>query len=178
MKLHDLVEAIMDSVTEAQQRVERQNISNLLQYFDHDPERNSFSPKSVELVIPQHATDDQGEVIMDEQGAQTEENRVQVPLIALLQLNPIKIRDMAIKFDVGLGEVETLKSAAGSGVEHKLASMMAQDPCRKVMNTDLGGRAGFGLSRKGRNAEVTITFESGELPEGYLKVNSHLMKLF
>ncbi|USD36026.1 MULTISPECIES: DUF2589 domain-containing protein [Ferrimonas] len=178
MKLHELVEAIMDSVTEAQQRIEQQNIQNLLQYFDHDSSDDSLTPKSIELKFPGTSVDHHGDTVMENGCVKVEHQTVQVPLLSLLQVNPIKIKDMSVQFELGLGEVETLTpdSEGGRGPD-PLSNLLNRDCRRKVMNTELNPRSVFGRN-KDRNAEVTITFESGELPEGYLKINSQLMKLF
>lgn len=178
MKLHDLVESIMDSVSEAQSRVEQQNIENLLQYFDHNEKDDSLTPKSIELKFPNAQVDQNGETMMENGAPIMEHQSVHVPLLSMLQLNPIKIKDMSVQFDVELGDIETVKAPpeADSG-KSMLSKLLNREQSRKIMNTDINGSSGFGR-KKGRNAEVTITFESGELPEGYLKVNSHLMKLF
>lgn len=173
MRLHNLVEAIMDSVTEAQNRIELQNIENILQYFDVTAD-GAFIPKKLELRMPYVELDQHGDPIE----VQGENTAIQIPLLSLAQLTPVRIKDMSVKFDVTLGEVKKIAAPDASAPgQTPLAKLLKTRQSRKVMETELEGKSGFGRN-KGRTAEVKITFESGELPEGYLKINSHLMKLF
>ncbi len=174
MTLQDLVEAILSSVATAQNEIEKQNIQNISSYFDKDG-----NPEIVRIKIPtQHEALHQGSVDHDGDGPGYEE--VEIPLFTLLQINPIKIKEMSVEFDISLNTVEKIEALSDDktdDVGNNLLQTSTSEEIKKkrnqkIMSTDLFG------DRKNRNAKVNITFESGEPPEGYLKLNSHLMKLF
>ncbi|WKE64078.1 DUF2589 domain-containing protein [Gallaecimonas kandeliae] len=176
MTLQDLVEAIMTSVANAQDEIEKQNLLNISQYFDGDG-----NPEVVRVRVPQ-----QGLHLVDEgEGNLAKDRVVEVPLLSLLQINPIKIKEMTVDFDVSLemvGKVEEVAAKEQAVPKNNLLDTTSSNSLRgrarkRLMATELFSGSLFGGS-KNRNAKVKITFESGEPPEGYIKLNSHLLKLF
>lgn len=177
MQLNDLVEAIMSSVSTAQEEIEKQNIQNLSQYFDKEG-----NPEVVKVRVPSPSS--QLHAVGEDQSQQTESyQEINIPLLTLLQINPIKIKEMSVDFEISLTAVNALEAAAKEGegsnnlLQTSTSKSIKQARKKKFMSTDLFGGNIFGKG-KNRNAKVKITFESGEPPEGYMKLNSHLLKLF
>lgn len=92
-----LVEAIARSVAKAQDQVERHQIKNLLGYFDEN-----IRPRGIEFKVPPRRSD----------AKPGEEDLYSVPLLSLVSINVLKIKDVEIKFSVDMGEV-TEEPAAG-----------------------------------------------------------------
>jgi hypothetical protein len=92
-----LVEAISRSVAKAQDQVERHQIKNLLNYFDQNSR-----PHGIEFKVPSRRS-----------GAEPgEEDLYTVPLLALVSINVLKIKDVEIKFSVDMGEMTEEPTAA------------------------------------------------------------------
>lgn len=95
--LHHLIQSIAGAVAEAQDKIHRYQISAISQYFDADNR-----PVGVDVRLPSMAHD-------AEEG---EERVIRVPLLSLIGMKPLAVKDMEISFDVGLGTPEPLKDAA------------------------------------------------------------------
>lgn len=85
-----LVEAISRSVAKAQDQVERHQIKNLLNYFDQNSR-----PHGIDFKVPSRRSD----------AKPGEEDLYTVPLLALVSINVLKIKDVEIKFSVDMGEM-------------------------------------------------------------------------
>lgn len=177
MKLYELVQSIMTSVSIAQDEIEKQTIENISQYFD-----GQGNPEMLSVRIPRTQEDAQS-------GEQTTTTDVvNIPLLSLLQHNPIKIKEMQVSFEFPLEEVGKLEESgdgpdANAGPANNLmatssSNQLKQRRRKRIMETDISQKRSFFSSGKSRNATVNITFESGEPTEGYLKLNGHLQKLF
>ncbi|MDH4186967.1 MAG: DUF2589 domain-containing protein [Nitrospira sp.] len=84
-----LVEAISRAVAKAQDQVERHQITNLLSYFDQDDR-----PRSILFRVPSRQS-----------GAKPgDEDFYHVPLLSLVSINVLKIKDIEVKFSVDMGE--------------------------------------------------------------------------
>lgn len=183
MTLQSLVEAIMTSVSEAQDEIEKQNIHNISRYFDGDGK-----PETVKVLLPSMHNSD-GRVVQEGNTGQDEDKRydpVEIPLLSLLQVNPIKIKEMAVNFKISMDALEQIENdspvtdtsdKANNLLGTSTSKAIKNSRKKRLMSTELLSNKFFGRG-KDRNAEVKITFESGEPPEGYLKLNSHLLKLF
>src|SRR5262245_53174378 len=107
-----LVEAIARSVAQAQDEVERHQVRNLLDYFDKDGR-----PRGIEFRVPSRRSD----------AKPGDEDFYSVPLLALVSINVLKIKDVDIRFSVDLGELTeeagaALAATAPPGVEPKRAA--------------------------------------------------------
>src|SRR5262245_66105048 len=105
-----LVEAIARSVAQAQDEVERHQVRNLLDYFDKDGR-----PRGIEFRVPSRRSD----------AKRGEEDFYSVPLLALVSINVLKIKEVDIRFSVDMGELTedrgaALDAAQPAGVEPKL----------------------------------------------------------
>ena len=168
LTLQNLVEAIMNSIAEAQNQLERQTMDNINDWFDSDGR-----PRTTKFRVPSlHPEDiDQYRV-----GGALVEREIEIPLLTLMQLNPIKIKRLVTKFDIALGSVEVKeddivndgKELIGTGTIKRI---------RKILSTDLfTGSQKEGSSS--RQASMEIEFESSEPTEAFLKLQNELLKLF
>ena len=166
LTLGNLVEAIMNSIADAQDQIERQTLDNINEWFDDEGR-----PKMVTFKLPSLHPD----AIEESEKGNLIEREVQVPLLTLMQNNPIKIKRLVSKFEVALGGVEEVKEEPLKGKKPLLGSGTSSRT-RKILSTDLF--AGNGTFRKKkRHASIEIEFESGEPTEAYLKIQNELLKL-
>jgi len=155
LTLQTLVEAIMGSISEAQDQIERQTLQNIYEWFDEDGR-----PKMISFRVPAFGP----EADKKRANGESPERELHVPLITLTQNNPIKIKKLTSKFDISLNGVESLEEQEN-----------ADGKLKKILSTDLFSRAG----KKGeRTASMEIEFEAGEATEAYLKLQNELLKLF
>jgi hypothetical protein len=100
VSLHDLIEALANSVTEAQDRVERFQIANLSRYFDENQR-----PVRVEMRVPS----------LRPSAVAGEEDVVSVPLLALVGTVRLAIKDVEISMEVDVGDLTSLDAGEQSG---------------------------------------------------------------
>jgi hypothetical protein len=110
LSFSDLVEALARSVAKAQDQVERHQIKNLLNYFD-----DKFRPKTLEFKVPSRRSD----------AKPFEEDLYQVPLLALVSINVLKIKDIEIKFSV---DMEMTDEPVGEMTEEPAAAPDSNAP--------------------------------------------------
>lgn len=166
LTLRNLVEAIMNSIADAQDQIERQTLDNIHEWFDEEGR-----PKMVTFKVPSLHP---GAIEESEKGHLVERD-IKVPLLTLMQNNPIKIKRLVSKFEVALGGVEEVKEESIKG-KTPLMGSGETSRTRKILSTDLfSGNGAF--RKKSRHAEIEIEFESGEPTEAYLKIQNELLKL-
>ncbi|UAA39176.1 DUF2589 domain-containing protein [Paraneptunicella aestuarii] len=164
LSLQNLVEAIMNSIADAQDQIERQTLDNIYEWFDENGR-----PKMVSFRVPAFGPD------ADQKRARGEiaEREINVPMLTLMQNNPIKIKRLVSKFEIALGGVE-LQEQDVSGANTGLGAQAGQR-IKKILSTDLFTGDS---KRRSRTASMEIEFESGEPTEAYLKLQNELLKLF
>jgi hypothetical protein len=139
-----LVEAIARSVAQAQDEVERHQVRNLLDYFDKDGR-----PRGIDFRVPSRRSD----------AKPGDEDFYSVPLLALVSINVLKIKEVDIRFSVDMGELTEEPGAARDatappGVEPKL----------RPGEPDKGGRmAGFAGPMKTLNVSTVIGPSGGKV---------------
>lgn len=90
VSFHELIEALAGAVIEAQDRIERHQMAHLRDYFDQDNR-----PKSVTIRMPSlHPGAQEGD-----------EDLYRAPLLPLVSLNNLRIKDVEISFEADLGEL-------------------------------------------------------------------------
>ena len=160
--LPNLVEAFMNAIADAQDKIEQQTMDNINEWFDADGR-----PKMVTFRVPELSPDAHER---REQGEETE-HVLKVPLLTLMQNNPITIKRLVTKFEISLGGVVIERD---DEEEEKPTLMgVATRRLQKVLSVDLF----TGDERKGRKASMEIEFEQGEPTEAYLKLQNELLKL-
>ncbi|MBC7950371.1 MAG: DUF2589 domain-containing protein [Rhodospirillaceae bacterium] len=163
LSLHHLIQSIAGAVAEAQDKIQRFQISTVRQYFD---ENNR--PVSVDVRLPSLS-----------QGATEEDERmVRVPLLSLVSPRLLGIKDVEISFEVALnGQEEPLRqgdqpdpsASAGDG-EPTAWPMESHTP----LSVDLGARRN---GDAGSMARLTLRVESQPPSEGMARLIQHLDKM-
>jgi hypothetical protein len=164
-----LVEAIARSVAKAQDQVERHQITNLLSYFD----KNS-RPHGIEFKIPSRRSD----------AKPGEEDLYSVPLLSLLSINVLKIKDVEIKFSVDMGEMTeepttppASNAPSGSGPD--------AGPTEPGMHEKMAGFAGVmktlnvstTTGRGGGKVRVNLRVSGSEPSEGAARLLDYLAQM-
>lgn len=162
LSLHHLIQSIAGAVAEAQDKIQRFQISSVRQYFDADNR-----PISVDVRLPSLS-----------QGATEEDERmVRVPLLALVGSRLLGIKDMEISFEVGLnGQEEPVKSTkldepSGDGEADQSAWPMES---HTPLSVDMGARRN---GEAGPMARLTLRVESQPPSDGMARLIQHLDKL-
>lgn len=163
-----LVEAISRSVAQAQDEVERHQVRNILDYFDADGR-----PRGITFRVPSQS---------DERRRRQQEDFYTVPLLALISINVLKIKDVEVKFSVDLTELS----------EDDNALRAARSPAGVVPR---GGapepgerKAGFvspmktlnvttATGRRGGKVRVALRVEGSEPSEGAARLLDYLAQL-
>lgn len=161
LSLHHLIQSIAGAVAEAQDKIQRFQISTVRQYFD---ENNR--PVSVDVRLPSLS-----------QGATEEDERmVRVPLLSLVSPRLLGIKDVEISFEVALnGQEEPPKGtpadqpSSGEG-EPSAWPMESHQP----LSVDLGARRN---GDTGSMARLTLRVESQPPSEGMARLIQHLDKM-
>ncbi|EAQ64041.1 hypothetical protein MED121_20766 [Marinomonas sp. MED121] len=167
LSLQNLVEAIMNSIADAQDQIEKQTLDNINEWFDEDGR-----PKMVSFKVPSLHPDD----IEKQHQGEPVEREVNIPLLTLMQKNPIKIKRLLAKFEITLGSVQVVEDEEVKG-KRKMIGSETTKKIRKVLSTDLFTANGKDSARS-RQASMEIEFESSEPTEAFLKLQNDLLKLF
>src|SRR4051812_29463822 len=93
--LHDLIEGLANAVIEAQDRIERHQIGLISRYFDSDQR-----PVSVPIRLPSLSPRTVGP---DGELVDPEDVFLNVPLLALVNMNLLRIKDFEVDFSLDLG---------------------------------------------------------------------------
>ena len=159
LSLNELIEALAGAIIQAQDRIERHQISNLASYFDADGR-----PRSLNIRLPS----------LNPQAERGDEETYRAPLLALVSTNLLKIKDVELTFDVDLVEIseppETVAPAAPTRAPG--AGAGPPGPTRTVQ-VDL--RAGF-LRRRAGAVHVVLRVEGSEPAEGSARLVNHLVQ--
>jgi hypothetical protein len=143
-----LLQAIHSAALKAQELTEEQHIHQLGKYFDDEG-----LPIIQEIQVPSlDPDDDPGNMVT-----------LRVPLMSLLPPSAIKIKELKVDFEVGLGKIKiTDEDQTKEGMQASL-------------DIDMGGSGGmFGKNQS--RAKVEITFEAGDPSESFLRINDYLVK--
>jgi Protein of unknown function (DUF2589) len=162
VSLHDLIEALANSVTAAQDRVERFQIANLSRYFDENQR-----PVRVEVRVPS----------LRPSAEPGDEDVLSVPLLALIGSVRLGIREVDISMEVDLGDLNSLDTK-GSGE----ATATARETSKQSATSDGGWGAAplcKGVSVDVHSphskdqpamAKVTLKVQSSEPTEGLARL--------
>ena len=129
IKLDSLIEAIASAVVHAQDHVEQQQLHRLLRYFDANGRPQTFS-----LRVPSRHPS----------AAPGTEEVVGLPLLSLIPLNTLKIKDVTVTMDLALADF-----TAGSPTARQSLNIAAH---RRRGNTT--------------QAHITVHLKGGDAPEG------------
>lgn len=165
LTLQNIVEAIMNSIADAQEQIERQTVDNINEWFDIDgrPKTRTFKVPSLH---PNH-------IEQYQQSGELIERDIKIPLLTLMQMNPIKIKKLVTKFDVSLGGVDIIEEGESEN-SRSLLRTGGIKKIKKILSTELF----TGSGKKSRQASMEIEFESSEPTEAYSRLQHELLKLF
>jgi hypothetical protein len=153
IRLNDLIEALAGAVIEAQDNIERHQISNLRSYFD-----DQMRPKRLVVRLPS----------IQPQAEPGSEDYYRAPLLPLVSANMLKIKDVEITFDADLGQL--LEAPAEEPQKGKESAKDAPEAPRKDIFVDMAG------SRQGKagSIHVVLRVESAETTDGAGRLINHL----
>lgn len=163
ISLHDLIESMANAVIEAQDRIERYQISNLSRYFDQDDR-----PVSVPLRLPNNSP---------QAGSDEPDRVINVPLLALVTCNQLKIKDVEIAFDVDLGDfadTPPAPSAAPADQDLNTTADSAWNGAKPEKTLAVDMRSGTARDQ-GASARIVLRLEGQEPPEGMARLIQHLL---
>lgn len=171
--IDELLQAIHNSVIEAQKIAEQQHIRQLFRYFEFPKKKNESGeekpqwhepgkPRTIIIKIPNPRHDP---------GAKTGQEEYidfHVPQISLVPPSSIQIKELSVRFKVRLsgflGAAKKTRDPA-TGEEIEISG---------PVHVELGGF----FSRKSQLADVSITFEATTPPESILRINDQFIKAF
>ena len=143
-----LLQAIHNAALKAQELTEEQHIHQLAKYFDE-----AGNPIVQEIQVPSLDPDDDPENMVT----------LQVPLMSLLPPSAIKIKELKVDFEVGLGKIKIKDED------------LNKEGVQASLDIDMGGSGGM-FSKNQSKARVEITFEAGDPSESFLRINDYLIK--
>jgi hypothetical protein len=156
LTLKDLLEALSGAVIGAQDRMEQHQLANLAGYFDDDNR-----PRSILVRLPS----------MTPGAEEGDEDFYRAPLLALVPVNPLQIREVEIDFDVQFGQIgdEPSDLAAGNTDEAGRTSWTSAAP-RKTVQIDTRARMG----QQDGAVHVRVKVQSTETSAGLAKLANQL----
>lgn len=156
--LHLLIQSIAGAVAEAQDKIQRFQVSTVREYFDDDNR-----PVCIEMRLPSTAPD----------ALHGEERVVRVPLLSLVGPRLLAVKDMEVAFDVGLtaDQSEAPESVpAAADAPGDQPSAWPREP-HTILNVDLGARRN---GEGGPLAHVTLKVETQPCSEGMARLLQNL----
>jgi hypothetical protein len=159
-----LIEAISRAVAQAQDQVEKHQVRNLLDYFD-----SKNRPRSIPFRVKSLRPD----------AKPGEEDFYSVPLLALISINVLKIKDVQIKFSVDMGELseEPAPGAAATepvpSVDHPSAERRMGAAMHPMKNLSVSTATG----RSGGKVQVTLRVKGSAPSEGAARLLDYLAQL-
>lgn len=149
--LNLLIQSITGAVAEAQEKIQCYQVATVRKYFDEDNR-----PLSIDVRLPSQAPD----------ASEGEERLVRVPLLALVGLRLLAVKEMEIAFEVGL-QADDGTAAPAAATDSRGWPQANHKP----LNVDLGvQRNGEG----GPLARVTLKVETQPPCEGMARLLQHL----
>ena len=162
VSLHDLIEALANSVAQAQDQVERFQIANLSRYFDEN-----HRPVRVEVRVAS----------LRPSAQPGDEDIISVPLLALIGSVRLAIKDVDIAMEVDIGELGTEQddnsagpgpASAGVASTHSPAGKgWGARPSVKTLNVDVHAPR---VKDQPAMAKVTLRVQSQEMTEGLARL--------
>jgi Protein of unknown function (DUF2589) len=162
VSLHELITALANAVTEAQDRVERFQVANLQRYFDENQR-----PIRIEVRVPS----------LSPEAQPGDEQIIAVPLLAVVGMVRLAIKDVEISMEIDIGDLTALETgqegtAASSAAGRPPAASPEErrwgEPApRRVVTVDV--QAPRARDRPAM-AKVTLRVESQDPTEGFARL--------
>ena len=159
ISLDNLLRSIHNSILKTQLMTEQQHLRNLRRYINEDG-----TPKTIKINVPS---------VDKNNGPDTEDAELNVPLVSLVPPTAIKIKDFKINFKVNL--LGYKESMAKTGVHEADGSMFSHEGPLFVEVGSLQQKYNAELNTD-NIANVTIQFDNVDPPEALLRINDNLVK--
>lgn len=155
LTLKDLLEALSGAVIGAQDRMEQHQLANLAGYFDEDNR-----PRSILVRLPS----------MTPGAEEGEEDFYRAPLLALVPVNPLQIREVEIDFDVQFGQIGDEPSDQAAAHTDEAGRNWSSAEPRKSVQIDTRARMG----QQDGAVHVRVKVQSTETSAGLAKLANQL----
>ncbi len=146
--LKDLVHAIAGAVAEAQQEIEKAQITNLTSYLDRERR-----PLTVQMRVPSIRPD----------AAPGEEDVYQAPLLALTSHSTLRIKQVEVSFDIELGDLKEPVKKPAPRTDELIAAQVKRD-------LNVNPAVSATVKQQGTSAHVVLTIEGAASPEGVSRI--------
>ena len=156
VRLGSLIEAIAKAVAHAQDQVERHQVRNLMRYFKADGQ-----PITLPLRMPSHKEED-----------------YHVPILGLVPLSALKIKEATVKLSVDMGELVEEDVPETPEDENPTDAKATKDlsAIRKV-KTVHSLNISTATGRSGGKIQITLNLQDCEVPEGAQRMVDYLNKM-
>lgn len=148
--LKSLIEALAGAVIEAQDSVEEYQLKSLLRFFDKDKR-----PKSLVMRVPSIRPD----------AKENEDDLYRAPLLPLMSMNQLRIKDVEISFDAELGQMMA---------EEASPSAEGNNSPQKAKSTGVSVDIGSPRSNNVGNVHVVLRVEGSEPTDSAARLMNHL----
>jgi len=172
LSFSSLIEAISRSVAQAQDEVEKHQVRNLLGYFDAKDR-----PRALKFRVMSRRSDARQTL----EGL--EEDFYSVPLLSLISINVLKIKDVDIKFSVDMGELSDERSddKALPPDDHLPGVAMSAQQRERQMGTPTPPMKTLSVSTatgaRGGKVRVKLRVTGSEPSEGAARLLDYLSQL-
>lgn len=150
LELSHLIKGLQSAVTQVREQVDAQHASIFEHYFEASPSGDALIAKTVKVAVPNRNLES------------NEAETVEVPLITLVPMSSIKVKEVSFEFETRIISVPS-KTEKHDPEESGEPEMFVE-------------MKGWGFKSSSTPAKVKIIFEGGDPPEGMVKVNDHLLR--
>lgn len=159
LSLQNLIQGIVGSVVDSQNKIRDFQLQSIKGYFDEQDR-----PRYMSIRMPSMAHNARAE----------DERYIQVPELSLVGAQFLNIKEMSIRFEVGLSteensQNENTEKTAGNGDVSRKA-----DPPHKMLGVDMDAK---GKRGPGMVARVSLKVENCPPTDGVARLIQHLDKL-
>jgi hypothetical protein len=155
--LNSLIEAIAGAVVDAQDRIEQHQMAHLSDFFDEDNR-----PKSVVIRMPS----------LHPQAGEDDEDLYRAPILPLVSMNVLRIKDVEITFDAELGPLVEGDPPPADDAHVEAPAWKGKPPvARPHLRVDPNGG---GNGRGGGSVHVVLRVEGSEPTDGASRLMNHL----
>lgn len=162
--LSSIIVAIASSLGDAQQKLEEQQVRNLLNYFKRKEGRKGFFPRRLKIQLPSLRPNAQ----------RGETDTFCVPYISLIPHTGLKIDQAEVAFSVTIGnlneDVVPRPDISPDNLDAPEALMPGSLP---ELSVDIGGAFG---KKNGLAADIKVTVSGVDMAEGAARMINELIK--
>lgn len=166
--LSNIIVAIASSLSQAQQKLEEQQVTNFMGYFKKKEGKKGFFPRRLKVQLP----------TIGPEAVPGDMNTFCVPYITLIPHSGLKIDKAEVDFSVSLGNIGEKDQLISS--EEQLSSDNGDvppqllNPTSPEFSVDATGGA-FG-KKNGLTADIKVTVSGVDMAEGAARMINELIK--